>query len=303
MSGRILCLGDACMDVLLPSFDTLNGRPGQPTAVCGGSVANTAAGLGRLGAACAFCGVAGDDEYGRTMRGALARDGVDVSLFELRPGLESSVVLICLEEGGERVPFLLPRERHAYLQLRAVPDGVLRQFSLVHTTGMMLFDEPAASAVCATLERCRALSVRVSLDLNVRVESLGKDTRLLRRAIDCADYLLGSEREELLPLAQTGAAASLATERRTVIARQGAEGASVCTPRGVSHCPALPTEVVDTVGAGDCYNSGFLFALDRGYSLEDANRCGCAAASLSLKRRGARSCPDAGTLLKYAGLA
>ena len=137
----------------------------------------------------------------------------------------------------------------------------------------------------------------------MRVESLGKDTRLLRRAIDCADYLLGSEREELLPLAQTETAASLATERRTVIARQGAEGASVCTPRGVSHCPALPTEVVDTVGAGDCYNSGFLFALDRGYSLEDANRCGCAAASLSLKRRGARSCPDAETLLKYAGLA
>ena len=272
MSGRILCLGDACMDVLLPSFDTLNGRPGQPTAVCGGSVANTAAGLGRLGAACAFCGVAGDDEYGRTMRGALARDGVDVSLFELRPGLESSVVLICLEEGGERVPFLLPRERHAYLQLRAVPDGVLRQFSLVHTTGMMLFDEPAASAVCATLERCRALGVRVSLDLNVRVESLGKDTRLLRRAIDCADYLLGSEREELLPLAQTGTAASLATERRTVIARQGAEGASVCTPRGVSHCPALPTEVVDTVGAGDSFTAVLITGLLKKLPLAVINR-------------------------------
>ena len=289
MSVRILCLGDACMDVLLPSFDTLNGRPGQPTAVCGGSVANTAAGLGRLGAACAFCGVAGDDEYGRTMRGALARDGVDVSLFELRPGLESSVVLICLEEGGERVPFLLPRERHAYLQLCAVPDGVLRQFSLVHTTGMMLFDEPTASAVCATLERCRALGVHVSLDLNVRVESLGKDTRLLRRAIDCADYLLGSEREELLPLAQTGTAASLAPERRTVIARQGAEGASVCTPQGVSHCPAFPTEVVDTVGAGDVFHGAYIYAWLQGWDAKTCCRFCSGVSAIKCTRPGGRS--------------
>lgn len=297
MTGPILCLGDACMDVLLPCDDVRQGRPRQPLAVCGGAVANTAAGLGRLGADCAFCGTAGDDTYGRTMRRVLFDSGVDVSHFTLCPELNSTLVLVCLEQGGERIPFLLPQEKQAYLQLPTLSDEALRRFSLVHTTGMMLYDEPSASVILHTLERCHALGIPVSLDLNTRVESLEKSGTLLRMALPYVRYLLGSEEDELIPLTAHSDVRELVTEQRTVISRQGAGGATVYSADGASHCPAFPVQVTDTVGAGDCYNSGFLYALNLGLSPAEANRYGCAAAAISLQSSGARSGPDANALI------
>lgn len=302
---RVLCVGDACADLLIPYGHARNGREAKVGFAPGGTVANTASGLGRLGADCAFAGVAGQDEYGEEMKNSLALDGVDVSRFRLREGLPSTMVMVVLDENQERYPFLLPRDRQAHLELRRedLPESLLEGVDYVHTSGLMLFENPAAEAVCAFLELCKRRGVRVSIDINLRVETARRDMGYFRRAMACADYLLGSALDELAPL--TGlrdwqaAARGLVTPRRAVVARLGSGGAKVFSAQGESSCPGFAVSVQDTLGAGDCYNAGFLLGLTLGHPLSQANRMGCAAAAISVTRPGARSCPDRQTLENF----
>ncbi len=302
---RILCVGDACADVVIPYGSAKRGEAAEPHFSPGGTVANTASGLGRLGAECAFLGKAGDDYFGRQMRAALAQDGVDVSRFYLDGSLSSVLILAVLDEQNDRFPFLMPRRQPSHLELYPgdLPDELLDSFDLVHTSGLMLFENPAAESVCGFLERCRVRGVEVSLDVNLRVETARGDFSFLRRAADCASYLLGSGPDELAPLAgladPDAAARSLVRGSRAVVCRLGAQGARVYTAAGVSSCGAFPVQVADTLGAGDCYNSGFLFALASGANLAAANVCGCAAAAVCLTRPGARGGPTRAELFDF----
>ncbi len=304
---RILCLGDACADVLIPYGGAKRGESVEPQFTPGGTVANTASGLGRLGADCAFLGKAGNDYFGKKMRDALAKDGVDVSRFMLDDALSSVLILVVIDEAGDRFPFLMPRVRPSHLELYAgdLPDALLDTFDIVHTSGLMLFENPAADAVCGFLERCAEKGKQISIDVNLRIETMQQDFGYLKRAIACASYLLGSGAEELAPLAglddADAAARYFVNDTRAVVSRLGAAGARVYSRDGVSDCGGFRVDVADTLGAGDCYNSGFLYALAAGKSLETANICGCAAAAMNLTKSGARNCPSEQELRAFLG--
>jgi fructokinase len=302
---RILCVGDACEDILIPYGAALRGQTVFPQFSLGGSMADAASGLGRLGVACGFQGKAGADYAGKRMKNALAADGVDVSHMKLDPALTSTQIIIVLDENNDRFPFLMPSKPQAYLEVypEDLPDTLLDEYDVVLTSGLMLFAQPAAQTVCSFLERCRQRGITVALDINLRIETLHGDLQHLKRAVACTNYLFGSAEEELLPLSGMhdveSAARSLVNERCTVIARMGAQGSTVYSTQGASHCAAFPIQVADTLGAGDSFNSGFLYALSRGWSLETANICGSAAAALNSTKVGARNCPTQEELLAF----
>jgi sugar/nucleoside kinase (ribokinase family) len=302
---KILCVGDACADVVIPYGAAKKGRDAAAEFVCGGTAANTASGLGRLGADCAFLGKAGDDYFGRAMKDALEKDGVDTEHFLLDRNLSSVMILAVIDENNDRFPFLMPREKPSHLEFydADLPDGLLDGAAFVHTTGLMLFEEPAAGTVCRFMEKCAARGVAVCLDVNLRIETVNRNRGYLYRAMECADYLLGSGPDELAPLAGIAdpleAARSLVTEKRAVICRLGDRGSVAFDRSGAYGCGAFPVEVEDTLGAGDAFNSGFLWALAGGKSLRDANAAGCADAALNLTKRGARNCPDEKELLRF----
>ena len=80
----------------------------------------------------------------------------------------------------------------------------------------------------------------------------------------------------------------MATGKRTVIARFGPDGAIVVTASGdVIPVPAFKTEVVDTLGAGDVYDAGFITAMLEGKSVVEAARWGNALAAISVAHEGA----------------
>lgn len=301
---RILCIGDACADLTIPYGAAKKGDfSAEPKLYPGGSVANTASGLGRLGVDCAFFGKAGNDYYGIQMRRALADDGVDVGRFLLDENCLSTQILVVIDEQGDRFPFLMPRENPGYLQLFPEEFPNETDFDAVFTSGLMLFQKPAAPNICDYLERCRNSGVKVFVDVNLRLETRTQDRTHLMRALRCADYIFASLEDDLIPLTETEdideAARRLVSEHQTLIVRMGSKGARVYGKNGVSHCDGFPVEVADTLGAGDCYNSGFLYALSNGRSVEEANVCGCAAASVGITKTGARNCPNEAALTAF----
>ena len=298
--SKILCLGDCCADIVIPYGSQLKDES-RFSFSCGGSTANSAAALGKLGVSVAFAGKAGNDIYGRTMKQELQSNGMDVSCFVLDDELLSTQVIVHLDENGERHPSLLIQERQAYLQIypQDLASIDLSDTEYILTNGMMLFEEPAASSISAFLATAHTQGIKILLDINYRPETIHKDRRYLDAVLSVADFLLGSIEDDFLPL--TGAKTlqeavkTLLTENNVIIAHDK-KGASAFTINDTSSADSYPVEIADTLGAGDAFNAGFLYGLSRH---EDLGRClvyGNAVAAICVSGNGARHTPDEAAL-------
>ncbi len=208
----VLCYGDICADLLIPYGQALCAKSQSidPDALTvrfshGGSVANTAVTLARLGTPALFLGTAGQDAFGRALKEGLTREGVDASLLTLKEADMTTMVLLVLDEHGERVPFAFPRVGASQHHITAdqIPDDILTRISWMHSSGMTLREDPAAAHQLSLMRLCREAGVPVALDVNARLESLQDRTFTdnMRAALPCCDLLFGSAEDELCPLA------------------------------------------------------------------------------------------------------
>ena len=305
-TARVVALGDACVDIVVRLPDrTSQGTPDLTNAVPqlhgGGSAANVAVALARLGEDVAMVGAVGDDGYGRWVRDDLVREGVDVGGLRSVYEAFTPMVLALIEPSGERLVVAWPPEGGAHLRLEFedIDPAWITSSTWLHVTGMCLRAAPARDAVLYAMELAQKAGVRVSLDLNLRVESWGLEevTRAtFERAINLADVVLGNAEEEIAPMSGASSAEAgmqvLCAGKRIVVARQGAEGALVATPGETFRVPALATHVVDTLGAGDAFNGGFIAACLANADAREATQWGHAVASLQIGRIGARGLPS-----------
>lgn len=302
----VLCYGDICADLLIPYGQALSAQTKavDPDALTvrfshGGSVANTAVTLARLGAPALFLGTAGQDAFGRQLKAGLEQEGVDASLLTLKEASMTTMVLLVLDERGERVPFAFPRLKASQHDITSdqIPDDILTRISWMHSSGMTLREDPAASNQLSLMRRCRQAGIPVALDVNARLESIQDRTFAdnIHAALSVCDVLFGSAEDELCPLVNETdpdrAARKLLDLVPTVVARQGEKGATVYTQNGVYSSPAFPVPIRDRVGAGDVYDGAFLAALLSGCTPKEANRRACAAGAWCVSHFGGRSGP------------
>ena len=302
----VLCYGDICADLLIPYGHALAAQHGSadPDKLTvrfshGGSVANTAVTLARLGAPALFLGTAGQDAFGRALKAGLEQEGVDASLLALKEDSMTTMVLLVLDEQGERVPFAYPRVRASQHDVSAdqIPEDILSRISWMHSSGMTLREDPAASNQLSLMRRCHEAGIPVALDVNARVEAIEDHTfaRNIQAALPCCDLLFGSAVDELCPLAGESdpdyAAKKLLDVVPMVVARRGEQGAVVYTRDGVFSSPAYAVPIRDRVGAGDVYDGAFLSALLYGCTPQEANRRACAAGAWCVSHFGGRSGP------------
>ncbi|MBR0425098.1 MAG: carbohydrate kinase family protein [Clostridia bacterium] len=302
----ILCLGDICADLILPLGAVQRAKRGERVPVSetdvvfrhGGSVANTAAALAKLGLNVLFSGTVGADAYGAELKEGLRSLGIDETRLRSDPAVPTLLIAIVLDEAGDRTAFATHRtgaSQHRILPSQ-LPEPLTESIGWLHCSGMMLREEPAASTQLDAMRRCHAAGIPVSLDINARIESRN-DAAFYRNLVEATSYctvLLGS-RETELPLlcgAEDDAAIrSLAAPDRIVVARDGERGATVYTTRETLHCPACSVPVADTIGAGDAYDAGFIAALLWGQTFSEANRIANAVAGCCVMHTGGRSTP------------
>lgn len=307
---QVLVLGDANVDLVIPLPDRLISTPTSRDSKLdlhgGGTAANVAVALARLGLNTGFIGTVGDDGYGRWVLKDLNKEGVNTRETSLIQDAFTSMVMALIYPDGERGLYVWPDEGGAHTKLE--PDSINQEIfetaSWLHTTGLCLREEPVRSAQIKAMKLAQQAGLTVSLDLNLRLESWGMDRSLKKvfeRAIDLSQVVFGNGFEEIIPFTdeltiQAGAQV-LSNGTRTVIARQGSEGALVVAPRENFFSPAFEVEVVDTLGAGDAFNGGYIAACLVGKDLPEAVRWGNAAAALKIRKRGARALPSRKELL------
>lgn len=303
----VLCLGDICADLIIPYADALKAKAGADAAQLsadvrpaeGGSAANTACAIARLGVPVMFCGTCGNDAYGQMLKRGLEHEGVDTALLRMDADKPTQLVLLVLNEQNDRTAFACPAHlgsQHAILP-EQIPDDITQRISWLHVNGMMLREEPAASTQLDLMHRCKTAGIPVSFDINVRVEALKNPTFFenLHAAKNAADYVLGSAIDEIPMLANEHdaelAAKKLAEHGAAVIARSGDQGADLYRKEVRLHSPAFPVSVVDTVGAGDTFDGAFIASILSGATDADALRIANAAAAICVSKPSGRGSP------------
>jgi sugar/nucleoside kinase (ribokinase family) len=248
-------------------------------------------GLARLGNTVGFLSRVGTDLWGSFCLEILERGGVDASKVIRDPALKTGItVSISSSEERALVTFL---GAIAELNEQDIPDTTLEEFDHVHVSSYYL--QQRLRAGCHQLfARARKLGLTTSLDPGYDPsESWGQD---LVQTLEETDLFFPNEVEALaITRSQTPEQSLqvLANGRTLTAVKLGTQGCFAMQEGQLWHQPAFPVRPVDTTGAGDSFNAGFLHAWLRRLSLRDCLRVGAACGALStLKPGGTGGQPD-----------
>ena len=299
--AQIVVLGDACVDMTIRLPDrqanALDLSQSAPQLRGGGTAANTAVALARLGMDVTMISTVGDDGYGRRVKEDLQEENIDTRGVHILYDSFTPMVMALIEPDGERLIVVWPPEGGAQneLQKEHVEAALLEGKDWLHTTGMCLRVSPSREAVLYGMQQARAAGMTVSIDLNMRLELWGLSPQkraTFMQAVELADFVFGNAEEEIIPLSGErsleAAANKLGGDKRVIAARMGAQGVWISSPGTHTRVAAFRVQIVDTLGAGDAFNSGFIAARLEGHDLKEAGRWGNAAAALKITQAGAR---------------
>ncbi|MFJ5118243.1 carbohydrate kinase [Kitasatospora sp. NPDC088548] len=260
----------------------------------GGSPANVAYGLARLGLPTALLTQLGADPNGRLIRAHLESAGVTV-LADAEEGARTPSAVVELDEQG--------RARYTFdIGWTLTPRDLPYTPGHLHIGSIAAVGEPGASAVLALVERLRSRAT-VSYDPNVRPALMGEREQAVRRVERCvalSDLVKASD-EDLAWLypgqdPEQVARRWLGLGPAVVAVTRGGDGAFALTADGRRvEAAAVPVTVADTVGAGDAFMAALLRARHSGAALAEALVEAVTAAALTVARAGANP-PDAGEL-------
>ncbi|MFI1385647.1 carbohydrate kinase family protein [Embleya sp. NPDC020886] len=286
----LLVIGDANPDVVLGPLDEplAFGQREQlvPTGLLtlGGSAAITACGAARLGLRVAIAGRVGDDDAGRFVRAALTARGVHTDALRTDPHLATPLTAVLTRGDGDRA-ILTAAGTLADTGPEDVPEELLAHSRHVHAASYFLMPRLAA-ALPELLGIARAHGAGTSLDTND--DPTGRwDPTGLAAVLPVVDILLPNAQEaralarlgtDTGPDATEEAAARLAAHGASVVVKDGGAGAFVHDGRRVLRTAGIAARPLDTVGAGDSFDAGYLAALLAGEpparALEFAAACG-----------------------------
>jgi ribokinase len=254
---------------------------------CGGSAANTVVALARLGYRTGFIGKTGDDDEGETLLKDFAKEGVDTGGIAVVKNGRSGKVLGFVDRRGQRALYIDPGVNDTIK-----PDDVNENYAS-HTTFLHLTSFAGKESFQTQKKLVDKLpkKVKVSFDPGALYARLGPAR--LEPIVD-KTYLMMPNSGELELLTgekdyKTGANSLIKQGVQILAVKLGNRGCYVTDGKESRLIEPFRVKVVDTTGAGDAFDAGFLFGLLSGKSLSDCGRIGNFVASRCIMKMGART--------------
>jgi sugar/nucleoside kinase (ribokinase family) len=286
---RVLCAGEINVDLVLQGYTEFP-QPGKEVLVrdfamvLGSATAIMAMGLARLGTSVAFVGRVGDDVWGRYCLEDMASRGIDVSRVLRGGGLKTGVTVSITHPGDRALVTYLGAI--AALVGADVTDAAMAGLNHLHVSSFF-FQDGLRPDLPALFARARRAGLTTSLDTGF--DPAERWDGGLRETLRETDLFFPNE-VELAALAGTADPEAglrrLENGHTRVVAKLGPKGAMALEGGRVVHVPAYPVEAIDTTGAGDSFDAGFLHRWLEGAPLVDCLRLGAACGALSTRGLG-----------------
>src|SRR5690242_2220310 len=278
----------------------------------GGSSANTAFGCARLGLRAGLISRVGDDAMGRFLVETIAREGCDTSHVGVDPTRLTGAVVLGIED-KDTFPLIFLRENCADMAIgeAEIEEHYIAQARALLITGTHFSTRYIDGISERALERARANDVRTVLDIDYRpvlwgltkrgdgeTRYIASDTVTahLQRLLPKFDLVIGTIEEFNIAGGSTDIMQSLAAIRRisnaVLVVKRGAMGCAVidgAVPRSLDAAfngRGVQVEVLNVLGAGDAFSSGFLSGWVRGEDYDACARYANACGALVVSRHG-----------------
>jgi fructokinase len=256
MDRDALVVGESLIDIV-------RAPDGSTVEYAGGSAANVAVALARLGRSVRFASSWADDDRGRVLARHVADAGVALASDPHAVARTSTALATIGSDGAAAYEFDLEWRLH--------PVTGDEPPLVAHTCSLGAVLEPGADDVVALLARLRAVAT-ISYDVNARPAITGTGPEVVERVervVAVSDLVKASDEDlaALYPGVETREAARLllGLGPAAVIVTRGGDGATWVGAAGDVEVASLPVDVADTIGAGDTFGAALLDALwDRG---------------------------------------
>lgn len=270
----------------------------------GGSPANIAVGMARLGKKVGFIGKISDDQFGDFAEWYFKKEGIDVSHITRCTGGEKLGLAFTEIKSPTESSLVMYRQDAADLKLDPadVDEEYIRQSKSVLISGTALCQSPSREAALKVLELAKKTNTIVIFDIDWRAytwKSMDEVALYYSYVGKQSDIIMGSREEFdlmqrlIAPQGEDDAAIAkrfLDYGNQIIVIKHGKEGSTAYTKDGLNYSiKPFPVTLHKSFGGGDGYASAFLYGLMEGWEIIDALEFGSAEAAMLVA---APSCSD-----------
>ncbi|MFC4302166.1 carbohydrate kinase family protein [Cohnella boryungensis] len=273
----------------------------------GGSPANIAMNVRKLGIQSQLAAAVGDDGLGKFLLDRLLSEGIEPAFVET---VQEATSLVLLTKSRATPIPIFYRQADYRLSYRPQLEEILRKSKFLHFSCWPLSMSPSRDTIERMIDTAKRHRVWIGFDPNYHpmlwpkdedgvayVKSIIGQADMIKPSDDDAERLFGKDTpdNQILKFLSLGA--------KLVVLTLGKDGALASDGKETIRFPTLAAEVADTTGAGDAFWSGFYAALVRGHAIREAISLGFAVSAYKLRFTGAVvDLPDLETIQHSYGL-
>lgn len=286
----VLTFGDVCVDLILSSKDIVP-EFGQKEKLVddyllemGGSCCIFACQTAKLGLKTVVVGKAGKDQFGTLVCNTLKDSGVLVDYIKVEDD-EKTGISVALNRGNDRAILTYNGTIDA-LGIQDVSYPLLKRIKHLHIGSYFLMKklQPYYAEI---INKVKEYGVTVSLDTNWDPEEDWNGG--LKNILPYIDILFLNQNEVMAITGCDNLEEAIKSVRKcisTVVIKLGENGSVAYSGDNVYKVDAIPGEVVDTIGAGDSFDGGFVYGYLNHKSIEECLMIGNVCGSLNVRKTG-----------------
>lgn len=269
----------------------------------GGSAANTAVALSRLGLDIGYLGKVSSDPLGEFILKYLKNENIDISnIKRARKGINSGITIGEIYEDSCNCYMYRDNCADLHIEPCDIDESYISKFKILLISGTSLSRSPARESVFYAIKLAKRNGTRVFLDIDFREntwENLDKASIYLTLAANQADVIIGTKKEyevmtnlfynEIVSSSET-AKQLIDLGSKVVVIKNGEKGSEVYSAEGLHKGGIFPTEVLKTFGAGDAYAAGLIYGILNNSPIDDTLKFAAACSSITIT---GHSCSDA----------
>ena len=292
--SRFLVLGRAGMDFYADPPGVRLEQASQFVSALGGSAANIAVAITRLGGNASLISAVSDDAVGRYIRGQLAHYKVGTEFVGHVSG-EARSSLAVVETRNENCQSVIYRNGAADFEINgaSITSIHFENFDALIVTGTALAKQPSRGGTLEAMALAKAKGLSNILDIDYRSYSWGSMAEVSAtnmQAVELSDLIIGNDVEfDVLANGQHGKelAHHLAQkDGKTVVYKMGEKGSITYQGANSLKTPIFKVQALKSTGAGDSFMGALVMGLAAGMDIEQAVKRGSAAAAIVVTRVG-----------------
>jgi sugar/nucleoside kinase (ribokinase family) len=289
----ILSAGELLIDMITAEFVQTLDEAALFKRIPGGSPANLAMNMARLGNKALLVASVGNDDMGSVLRNYVEKTGVDTNYIL---SVDEPTTLILVTRSASVSDFQAYRGADSMLSIRQFPYNLFEDISIFHTTCFAMSRNPARNVIMQAAEKARRVNCQLSIDANYSPKIWPEQLEAQRTVseycrmgalVKVSDVDWSRLYDDSTPSPDAVIDHFLKMGATEVCYTLGADGCWVGDATDRHFLPARPVEVKDTTGAGDAFWSGYLTARLDGKTLVECATAARSMAELKLSLFGA----------------